>query len=121
MLLSFHSYLYPISKVKTRCKFFSGLLTALKLNLFYSKKADGQIFRIVEEQKSDREFSPGLNLKPPNSKSVPAFPMQPSILILLQNVSWSYVIKVDLADVIDMSAAELQRTKEHGSQCWQCT
>ena len=35
----------------------SALLTALKINLLYPKKADGQAVRSAEAQKSDRQFS----------------------------------------------------------------
>ena len=38
------------------------LLKALKINLIYSKKVDGQAFKSKEVQKSAREFSQGLNL-----------------------------------------------------------
>ena len=39
----------------------SALLKAIRINLFCSKKAGGQPFRIVELQKSAREFSHGLD------------------------------------------------------------
>ena len=39
------------------------LLKALKINLIYSKKVDGQAFKSKEVQKSARGFSQGLNLR----------------------------------------------------------
>ena len=35
---------------------------ALEINLFYPKKADGQVFRGAGVQKSTRQFSDGLDL-----------------------------------------------------------
>ena len=55
---------------KTRLKLFRTFLRtsahpkALKINLLFSKNADGQAFRSAEVQKSSREFLYVLNLKP---------------------------------------------------------
>ena len=38
-------------------------MKALKINILYSKKADGQAFRSAEMEKSARNFSHGLDFK----------------------------------------------------------
>ena len=61
-------WIYKLLKTRDDVKILShtfALLKALKVNLFYSKKANGNAFKSAEVQKSAEEISHGLDIRLP--------------------------------------------------------